>query len=90
VVKADRYEPLFNRAFEAYARHRGFTIDATRVRDPQGKPHVERGIQYVRENFFRGESWLGREHVQREARRWCLENAGARGLVKFFVYGVGS
>lgn len=78
VVKADRFEPLFNRAFEAYARYRGFTIDATRVRDPQGKPHVERGIQYARENFFRGESWVGREHVQLEANRWCLETAGTR------------
>jgi hypothetical protein len=78
VVKADRYEPLFNRAFEAYARHRGFIIDATRVRDPRGKPHVERGIQYAQENFFRGEAWLSREHVQREAIRWCLETAGTR------------
>jgi hypothetical protein len=78
VVKGDRYEPLFNRSFEAYARYRGFTIDATRVRDPKGKPHVERGIQYVRENFFRGEQWLGRDHVQREAIRWCLETAGLR------------
>lgn len=78
VVKADRYEPLFNRAFEAYARHRGFTIDATRARDPKGKPHVERNIQYVRESFFRGESWLSLDHVQREANRWCLETAGTR------------
>jgi transposase len=78
VVKADRYEPLFNRTFEAYAHHRGFTIDATRARDPKGKPHVERGIQYLRESFFRGESWLSRDHVQREALRWCLETAGTR------------
>lgn len=78
VVKADRFEPRFNRAFEAYARYRGFTIDATRVRDPQGKPHVERGIQYARENFFRGEPWLGREPAQRSANRWCLETAGTR------------
>lgn len=40
VVKADRYEPLFNRAFEAYARHRGFTIDATCVRDPMRIPVI--------------------------------------------------
>jgi hypothetical protein len=78
VVKADRYEPLFNRAFEAYARHRGFTIDATRVRDPRGKPHVERSIQYVRESFFRGEAWRDRAHVQGDAQRWCLETAGTR------------
>lgn len=78
MVKADRYEPLFNRAFEAYARHRGFTIDATRVRDPRGKPHVERNIPYVRENFFRGEAWRDRAHAQADARRWCLETAGTR------------
>lgn len=78
VVTADRYEPLFNRAFERYASYRGFTIDATRSRDPKGKPHVERGVPYVRENFFRGESWLDLEHVQREAIRWCLTTAGLR------------
>jgi hypothetical protein len=78
VVKADRYEPLFNRSFETYARHRGFTIDATRVRDPRGKPHVERGIQYARENYFRGEAWRDRDHAQRDAISWCLGIAGVR------------
>jgi hypothetical protein len=78
VVKADRYEPLFNRSFEAYARHRGFVIDATRVRDPRGKPHVERSIPYARESFFRGEAWRDRDHVQHEAIGWCLETAGTR------------
>jgi hypothetical protein len=78
VVKADSYEPVFNRSFEAYARHRGFTIDATRVRDPRGKAHVERGIQYARENFYRGEAWRDRDHVQRDAIGWCLKTAGTR------------
>jgi len=27
----------------------------------------------LRDDFFRGEDWRDREHVQREARRWCLE-----------------
>jgi transposase len=78
VGKADRYDPIFQRTFEEYARHRGFVIDAARSRDPQGKPHVERGVPYVRDNFFRGEDWRDREHVQRGARRWCLETAGTR------------
>ena len=42
------------------------------------KPHVERQVQYLRENFFRGEAWLGRDHVQRQAVRWCVEVAGQR------------
>jgi transposase len=78
VTKADRYDPIFQRTCEEYARYRGFVLDATRSADPQGKPHVERGVPYVRENFFRGESWLGLDQVQREARRWCLETAGTR------------
>jgi hypothetical protein len=78
ITKADRYDPIVQRTFEEYARHRGFVIDATRSRDPTGKPHVERGIPYIRESFFRGEDWLNLEHVQREALRWCLETAGTR------------
>jgi hypothetical protein len=78
ITKADRYDPIVQRTFEEYARHRGFVIDATRSRDPTGKPHVERGIPYIRESFFRGEDWLNLEHVQRDVLRWCLETAGAR------------
>jgi len=78
VTKADRYEPLFQRTFAEYAAYRGFVIDAAIVRHPTGKPHVERQVQYVREGFFRGESWINRDHVQREAERWCLETAGPR------------
>lgn len=78
VIKADRFEPTFQRTFNEYARHRGFIIDSAVVRHPTGKPHVERQVQYVRENFFRGEKWRGRDHVQAEARRWCTDVAGLR------------
>jgi len=78
VTKPDRYDPVFQRTFAEYARHRGFVIDAAVVRHATGKPHVERGVQYLRESFFRGEQWLHRDHVQREAVRWCREVAGTR------------
>jgi hypothetical protein len=78
VTKADRYDPVFQRTFAEYAEYRGFVIDAAVARHPQGKPHVERQVQYLRESFFRGETWLGRDHVQREAVRWCREIAGQR------------
>ena len=78
VVKADRYEPSFQRTMEQYAELRGFVIDPAVVRQPKGKPIVERGVPYVRESFFRGEQWLDLAHVQREARHWCLEVAGRR------------
>ena len=78
VTKADRYDPVFQRTFAEYARYRGFVVDAAVPRHPTGKPHVERQVQYVRESFFRGESWIDRDHVQREAERWCREIAGQR------------
>ena len=78
IDKADRYEPISQRVFEEYARYRGFVIDPTRSRDPQGKPVVERAVPYVRERFFRGEDWIDLAHVQREAVRWCAQTAGMR------------
>jgi hypothetical protein len=78
VTKADRYDPIFTRSFSEYAQHRGFTIDAAVPRHATGKPHVERNVQYVRESFFRGESFIDLAHVQREALRWCIQIAGQR------------
>lgn len=78
VAKADRYEPSFQRTFAKYAEHHSFVIDAAVSREPTHKPHVERQVPYVRENFFRGEQFLNRDHVQRELRRWCVETAGMR------------
>lgn len=78
ITRADRYDPIFQRTFDEYARYRGFVIDAAVVRHATGKPHVERNVQYVRENFFRGETWLDLAHVQRAALRWCTEVAGQR------------
>lgn len=78
VLKADRYEPAFQRTFAEYAEHRGFVIDAANVRHATGKPHVERQVPYVRESFFRGEQWLDRDHVQRAVVAWCSGPAGHR------------
>jgi len=78
VVKADRYEPVFNRMFLEYSEHRGFIIDPAPVRSPTAKATVERQVPYVRENFFKGEKFIDRDHVQREAENWCRTTAGFR------------
>lgn len=78
VTRADRYDPIFQRTFEEYARHRGFVIDPAPSATPTAKPTVERAVPYARDNFFAGEDWRDRDHVQREAVRWCLEVAGTR------------
>ena len=78
VIKAGRCDSEFNRLFFEYAQYRGFIIDNTNVRHPQGKPKVERNVPYVRENFFRGETFLNLEHAQGLALCWCSETAGLR------------
>ena len=39
---------------------------------------MERDVPYVRDAFFRGESWQSREEVQRRVIVWCRETAGTR------------
>ena len=78
ITKADRYDPIFQRTFDEYARYRDFVIDPAPVRDPTCKPHVERGVPYVRESFFRGETWRDLAHVQEAVTRWTLHTAGTR------------
>ncbi len=78
VTKADRYDPVFHRTFNQYAAHHDFVIDAAVKAEPKQKPHVERQVPYVREDFFRGEQYINLEHVQREAKKWCFETAGMR------------
>jgi len=78
VIKGDRYDPVFQRTFEEYARYRGFVIDPAPVRTPTGKPFVERSVPYVRDSLFRGETWRDLAHVQEQARIWCLKTAGTR------------
>ncbi len=78
VTKADRYEPILQRTFDEYAAYRGFVIDPAPVRDPTGKPHVERGVPYFRDSCFRGETWRDLADVQAGAIQWCLGTAGTR------------
>lgn len=78
VVQPDRYDPSFQRTFEEYAQAREFVIDPAVAGSPTGKPHVERGVPYVRESFFRGEQFISLAHVQEQAVRWCRDTAGMR------------
>ncbi len=68
VIKPDRYDPTFQRVLRGVRRSTAASSLTPPSRaHPKGKPHVERAVPYVREDFFRGEQWLGRDHVQREA-----------------------
>ena len=78
VAGADALHPRLTRGLLEYSQHRGFITDPARVRHPKDKPHVERGVQYVRERFFRGSNFASLEEMRLAARRWCRDVAGMR------------
>jgi transposase len=67
-----------NRSYRELARHCGFKVDPTPVRDPEKKGKVESGVKYVKRNFFRGRAGQDVEAVGPELRRWIHEIAGTR------------
>jgi hypothetical protein len=78
IAGPDALEPRPTRGFLEYSQERGFFIDPARVRKPKDKPHVERGVQYVRERFYKGGRFRDLEDCREQAERWCREVAGLR------------
>jgi len=78
VTRPDRYAPGIDRVFLEYAQFRGFVVDPAIVRHATGKPKVERGIPYCRQDFFCGESFHDVAEMQARAVVWCRDVAGTR------------
>lgn len=78
VAGADALNPVLTRGFLEYSQARGFLVDPARVRHPKDKPHTERNVQYVRERFWKGGSFIDLADVRAQAKQWCLEVAGQR------------
>jgi hypothetical protein len=70
--------PRFSLGWLDYSQHAGFVTDPARVRSPQDKPKVERVVQYVRGNFFAGETFDTLSSAQAVATQWCTKTAGMR------------
>lgn len=52
VIKADRYEPGFNKLLTLFCEHYSLIPDATRVRKPRDKAQVESHVRIVYERIF--------------------------------------
>ena len=78
VADADAVNPRFTQGWLDYAQHAGFATDPARVRSPQDKPRVERAVQYVRGNFWAGETLPDLATAQEAAEAWCSHKAGMR------------
>lgn len=78
VVVADAVNPRLSQGWLDYAQHVGFGTDPARVRSPQDKPRVERVVQYVRGNFWAGETFTDLADAQTRVEVWCRDRAGMR------------
>jgi transposase len=78
VTDADAVNPTLSQGWLDYVQHVGFGTDPARVRSPQDKPRVERVVQYVRGNFWAGETFVDLADAQARAEAWCAERAGMR------------
>jgi len=78
VAGTDPLAPRPTRAFVEYSQARGFLLDPARVRHPRDKPHVERGVPYARERFWKGGLFVDLADARVQAERWCREIAGQR------------
>jgi len=78
VTKADAVNPQLSIGWLDYAQHVGFATDPARVRTPQDKPRVERVVQYVRGNFWAGETFTDLDDAQARVSVWCTQRAGMR------------
>lgn len=78
VTQADTTNPQLSLGWLDYSQHAGFVTDPARVRSPQDKPRVERVVQYVRGNFWAGETFTDLPAAQDAATTWCMRVAGMR------------
>ncbi len=78
VTKAEAVNPQLSVGWLDYAQHAGFATDPARVRTPQDKPRVERAVQFVRGNFWAGETFTDLSDAQTRAEAWCAQRAGMR------------
>lgn len=72
--------PALNRSYRELARHFGFKIEPTPAFQPKKKGKVERGVQYVKGNFFRPLTGqlLDIDDANRRLQAWVLQTAGTR------------
>ena len=78
IAAADAVNPQFTQGWLDYAGHAGFLTDPARVRSPKDKPRVERVVQYVRGNFWDGETFTSMDQAQQAATAWRTHTAGTR------------
>jgi transposase InsO family protein len=78
-MKQVRLEPgMLNPLFADFARHYGFAIKTHRVRRPRTKGKVERMVDYLKDNFWRGRPFADLADAQAHLQHWLNHTANVR------------
>jgi len=79
VVDASRYgDPVLNKHYADLAMHYGFRIVPCGVRKPNEKGRVERGIGYIKGNFFNGLEFSSLTDLNFKTGQWLDNTANVR------------
>ena len=78
ITKAALYDPVVQRSYRECAEHYGFLISPCRVRTPEHKGKVERGVGYVKGNFLAGRPVMAIPQANVKVLGWIEGVAGMR------------
>ncbi len=78
IIEANFYEPVVQRTYAAFAAHHGFWAQPCRVRVPTDKGKVERAVDYVKENCFKGREFGDIEEAKAFLQNWLETIANVR------------
>jgi len=70
ILKANFYEPEYQKEFKNFADYYGFIIDPCKVRSPEEKGKVESGVKYVKNNFFKGRHFKNKSDMDFRLNEW--------------------
>lgn len=78
VIEANFYEPIIQRTYAAFAAHYGFWADPCRVYTPTDKGKVEKGVDYVKDNCFKGREFKDVDEAKEFLKDWLKTIANVR------------
>ena len=78
VVRANIYDPIFNRSYGELERHYGFVCDPNKVRTAQHKGRVECSVMIVRQQLLAGRTFKDIDQANSAALHWCRHEIATR------------
>ncbi len=78
ILKANFYEPVYQRMYKSFAEHYGFSPVPCRIYRPNDKGKVESGIKYVKGNFFAGRTFTSEDDLRRRLHDWQENTCNSR------------